>query len=139
MNAFSSFSGLKVRTHCLVGYWARDASEPGETLTDQESCNNKCIRERDANSWNCGWAGWPQDDPSNMCYGNNNGKQLDRCMSTCWSPSEMADERVSLFGGPYVSDLGDKCFAEFLNRSKDPAYSLDANRAEWDRCVATFK
>ncbi len=137
MIAVSHRNGFKVRTQCQVGYWSFDSIDLGENMTEQQRCNNTCIEERNKRSWNCGWAGWPQDDPANMCYGNNNGKELDSCMSTCWSPQEMNTYRPQA-GKPYNSIYGDECFDWFLKRA-NAGMAYGENRAEWDRCMTTFK
>ena len=133
-----SQTGLKVRTNCRLGYRSFGPTEPGETLTEAESCNDTCLSDRDKRSWDCGWVGWPQ---KNMywpyCDGNNNGKELDRCMSNCWTPGEMKEQRPSGLGGPYNSPLGgDKCFNEFIGRYNANT-GLTANKAEWESCLAT--
>ena len=126
-------TGIHVRSSLQAGY-IMYFTEQGETLSDAEICNNKCLRERDARTLDCTGKGWPQD--GSLCSGNNNGKQLDLCMSFCWTPAEMKRERP-LWGQPYYSAGGDKCFNEFVARSYDPAWTLDNNRAEWTRCMAT--
>lgn len=125
--------GIRIHTHFRAGY-QKYITERGEDLSEDRSCNNKCIQERDDRSWDCFWKGWPQDVWA--CAGNNSGKELDKCMSYCWSPAEMTNQRPIL-GTPYNSSGGDKCFNEFTWRSIDPAWTLDANRDEWTRCMAT--
>ncbi len=125
---------LKIRTNLQIGYWSRDASEPGEYLTEIEVSNNKCMQERDARSWDCAWKSWPQDVYN--CAGNNNGMELDRCMATVWPLADLTTER-NAGGKPYNSGGGDKCFNEFIGRSTDPSWSIADNQAEWNRCLKT--
>ena len=128
-----SQTGLKVRTNCRSGYpffYPKEATP----LTGVQSDNNNCIFERDARSWKCAWAGWPQDVWN--CAGNNNGKELDRCMATIWGPADLKTYR-SKDGKPYNSDLGDKCFNEFFGRHQQ-GVAIGQNKAEWENCLATF-
>jgi len=132
-----SQTGLKVRTNCRSGYQNFIPSR-GNPLTQAQVYNNECISDRDKRSWDCGWVGWPQKNKDwPYCDGNMNGKELDRCMSNCWTPGEMKEQRPSGFGGgPYNSPLGDKCFNEFYDRYKANT-GLTANKAEWENCLAT--
>jgi hypothetical protein len=41
-------------------------------------------------------------------------------------------------GKPYNSIYGDECFDWFLKRA-NAGMAYGENRAEWDRCMATFK
>lgn len=64
-----------VRSHVKAGM----AVESG-----RERCENKCISERDVRSWDCFWAGWPQNDPNHYyCHGTHNEEELNRCLKTC--------------------------------------------------------
>ena len=131
-----SQTGLKVRTNCRLGYFTFSPNR-GNPLTQAESCNNTCLRDRDKRSWDCAGVGWPQKNKYwPYCDGNMNGKELDRCMSNCWTPGEMKEQRPSGWGGPYNSDLGDKCFNEFIGRYNANT-GLTANKAEWENCLAT--
>ena len=132
-----SQTGLKVRTNCRSGYQNFIPSR-GNPLTQAQVYNNECISDRDKRSWECGWVGWPQKNKDwPYCDGNMNGKELDRCMSNCWTPGEMKEQRPSGFGGgPYNSPLGDKCFNEFIDRYNAKT-GLTANKAEWEKCLAT--
>ena len=129
---------FKINTHLQIGYYTHDNSEPGEYATEAESCNNKCMRERDARSLACAFnykPTWPQDVYD--CAGENNGMQLDACMATCWPIGEIANERKA-GGKPYNSANGDKCFAEFVNRGLNQGYDAASNTAEWNRCLRTI-
>ncbi len=123
-------TGLKVRTNCRLGYYSFVGP-----LTQAQSGNNKCIEERDIHSISCEGYGWPQN--GGICEGNNNGKELDRCMAKVWGPLELKFFRSQGFGGgPYNSPLGDKCFNEFIGRYND-GWAIDKNKEEWEKCLAT--
>ena len=126
---------LNIRSNLQIGYYNHDKSEPGEYLTDAEACNNKCMQERDARSWDCGWKSWPKSEYN--CAGNNNGMMLDQCMATCWPLTDLPTQRND-GGKPYNSGDGDKCFNEFIGRSTDPRYTFAGNQAEWNSCLKTI-
>ena len=127
-----SQTGLKVRTNCRLGY-RNFISSRDSPLTPAKILNNKCIFERDLRTVGCELTGWPQD--GGICTGNNNGKELDRCMATVWGPEDLKTYR-SWDGTPYNSSLGDKCFNEFYERYKANT-GLTANKAEWENCLRT--
>ncbi len=129
-----SQTGLKVRTNCRLGYWSFGPTEPGEKRTDAQRDNDICIKQRDIRSWDCFRAGWPQDVWN--CAGNNNGKELDRCMATVWGPEDLKTYR-SQGGSPYNSSGGDICFDQFYARHQQ-GLAIDENKAEWGRCVNTI-
>ena len=121
--------GLPVRTACTVGYvWRAAAAGNSEA-----SCNNNCLDVRDKHTFACATNGWPKN--GDYCYGNDNGKNLDRCMFGCYEIEDLAVQR-SLGGKPYDSEYGDKCFNEMVNRG--PTWSRRNNFEEWLRCTATF-
>jgi hypothetical protein len=129
---------LKINTHLQIGYYTHDKGEPGEYLTDAESCNNKCMRERDARSWDCEFnykTKWPQD--VYKCMGENNGMMLDACMATCWPIDEVGVERKK-GGKPYNSVSGEKCFYEFVDRGLNQGWDAAKNTEEWNRCLKTI-
>ena len=125
-------TGLKVRTNCHLGYYSFVPSE-GNPLTINQKNNNSCISKRDLRTLNCALSGWPQD--GGVCTGNNNGKELDRCMAKVWGPEDLNTYR-SLGSTPYNSAEGDKCFNEFIDRYNAKT-GLTANKAEWEKCLAT--
>jgi len=132
-----SQTGLKVRTNCRLGYWSFGPTEPGETRTQAQLDNNTCINERDRRSLDCAYnyfIPWPQDVWA--CAGNNNGKELDRCMANVWGPEDLKTYR-SQGGAPYNSSGGDKCFNEFYARHQQ-GWAIGDNKAEWGRCVNTI-
>ena len=125
-----SQTGLKVRTNCRLGYFTFH----NKSLSQAQWGNNYCIFQRDERSVEC-----KQDWPKKAwyCEGNNNGKELDRCMATVWNPEELKTYR-SQGGTPYAStDGGDKCFDEFYDRYKQK-WAIGDNKAEWEKCLATF-
>lgn len=122
-----SSTGLKVRSHCRVGYYSHE--EGGEKAVS----NNECLKQRDDRTVKCNANGW---NPGVWeCQGNNNGKELDRCMFNVWSPGELVKERPTWFG-PYYSENGDKCFNEFIDRYKKGT-AIGSNKEEWGLCTAT--
>lgn len=136
----------KLRSGLRAGYELYTAFNSGiGVMSDQQYAHNDCIANRDLRSIGCELAGWPQNDPANSCYGNNNGKELDRCMSNVWSPEDM-DLRREKGGLPYTvysdamktTEYGTKCFNEFLSRHKQKM-DVGLNKSEWERCLATIK
>jgi hypothetical protein len=124
-----SQTGLKVRTNCRLGFYTFHNG----SLTQAQSGNNKCIKERDSRTIRCELTGWPKDVWN--CAGNNNGKKLDACMADVWGPEELKTYR-SQGGTPYNSPLGDKCFNEFYGRHQQ-GVALNQNWNEWGDCLAT--
>lgn len=134
--------GIKLQSKLRAGYM-KTITEGNETLTVEQSCANTCLQERNDRTLYCFGKGWPQNDPASpYCAGNENGKELDRCMSTCLTPEEMAKQRAA-WGKPYYSVNGDTCFNQFVDRAKGtPVYSAESapwpsaeNRAEWEKCL----
>jgi hypothetical protein len=127
-----SQAGLKVRTNCRLGYFTFFPNR-GNPLTEAQGYNNKCIAERDLRTVGCELALWPQD--GGICTGNNNGKELDKCMATVWGPADLKTYR-SQGGTPYASpDGGDKCFNEFYGRYQE-GWAIAPNKVHWDNCLA---
>ena len=127
-----SQTGLKVRTNCRLGYYSFVPSE-GNPLTINQKNNNYCISTRDLRTLNCALKLWPQD--GGVCTGNNNGKELDRCMGYVWGPEELNTYR-SQGGTPYNSEGGDKCFNEFYVRHQQRVAPIE-NWKEWENCLRT--
>ncbi len=136
-----SQTGLKVRTNCRLGYYSFGPTEPGETLTEAESRNDTCLRDRDKRSLECFLVGWPQKNKYwPYCDGNMNGKELDRCMATVWGPDDLKTYRSQgIGGGPYNSPAGDTCFNQFYDRYKNQGWAIDQNKAEWENCLIASK
>ena len=128
-----SQTGLKVRTNCRLGYFTFSPNR-GNPLTQAQYGNNNCILERDLRSLNCAASFWPQD--GGICAGNNNGKELDRCMAKVWGPADLKTYR-SQGGSPYNSDPGDTCLNQFYDRYKNQGWDGTYNKAEWEKCLAT--
>lgn len=123
-------NGIVIRSSLQVGYMRLVGGSPSELD------HNTCLSERDLRTLDCIARGWPQDNPGHACYGNNSGKMLDTCMSEIWDPPGMAYLRPQA-GKPYISELGDKCFDEYMERYRTRTWSPGENEAEWARCLAT--
>lgn len=132
MNHTAQPTGVKVRTHCQVGYETIYA-QSGGSLNESQKCNNQCINEKNARTGN----------------GTASGKELEKCMSYCWGPWEISRYRES-GGRPFEfydgnTELGTKCFNEFISRYKNNSNNNDfttasglANREEWFKCLNTI-
>jgi hypothetical protein len=112
---------------------------PDYTMEETEAgdCNNSCLHQWYARNRDCLWrAIIGNKEYAPFCKGHGSGKELDHCMSTCWTPSQLR-ERRSQDSKPFDSELGDQCFDEFVGRIGKIGWTDAANKAEWMNCLTT--
>lgn len=133
--------GMKITTHICSGKGRVDPEQ-----LKRELASNQCWVDRNNASVACNTAGWPQHDPNNRCFGNNNSAMLKECLmvpniNNWWKSFPSCQD-----GGArdcYNNRLGgasyNKCQEQHKARLLDPLNWTQASSIqELGRCLSTI-
>ena len=133
--------GMKIATHLRSG---RGKIDPEKLRRQLES--DACWAARNNASVNCAAKGWPQDDPNNRCFGNNNSIKLKECLyvpnlPNWWDsfPSCKGTSGKICYDNRLGGEWYTKCQNEHAARLEDKAnWTEVASIQELGKCMGTI-